>query len=323
MRHILFILALCLYPIFASAQLYACRDSIKNGYDFWLYVPEDYRADTAEKPLVMFLHGKSLSGHNLAKVREYGCINALEKGRDIDAIVVAPQTSSGWNPKKVLELYDWVKERYAIDTNRLYVLGMSMGGYGTLDFAATYPEKVAAAIALCGGSTKNELCGLNEVPLWIIHGTADKHVPVRCSERVVDSMCACGDTCLLLFDKLDKVNHSRLARVFYMEQTYDWLFSHSLSDTLRKVNREFQMNKEVLDNAYKGLKTNKIKIKDSKPSSPDTSSDDGDAEVYIVKKGDTLGRIAARYHTTVNKLCELNHISKTSTLQIGQRIRVK
>ena len=323
MRRLYFILLFCLYPILASAQLYACRDSIKNGYDFWLYVPDDYRADTAEKPVVMFLHGKSLSGHNLAKVKEYGCINALEMGRKIDAFVIAPQTSSGWNPKKVLDLYNWTKEHYNVDTNRLYVLGMSMGGYGTLDFAATYPEKVAAAMAMCGGSTKNALCGLNDVPLWIIHGTADNRVPVRCSQRVVDSMCACGDTCLLLFDKLEKVNHSRLARVFYMEQTYEWLFSHSLTDTVRQVNRDFQMNKEVLDNAYKGLKKTKIKTKDSKPSTSTASTDNGDTEIYIVKKGDTLGKIAARHHTTVGKLCELNHISKTSTLRIGQKIRVK
>ena len=260
---ILFLLTLLL-PMMASAQLIACRDSIKGGYNFWIYIPDDYDPELCEMPVIMFLHGKSLCGNNLEKVLNYGCIDALKMGREIDAIVVAPQTSGAWKPKKVMDLFKWTEAHYAVDTNRLYVLGMSMGGYGTLDFVATYPDKVAAAIALCGGSTAKDLCGLTEVPLWIIHGTADNKVPVKCSQRVVDSMCSCGDTSLLIFNKLEQTNHSRLARVFYMDQTYDWLFSHSLSDSVRTVNREYTMNKEVLDKAYKGLKPRKLRTKDNK-----------------------------------------------------------
>lgn len=260
---ILFLLIL-LIPMMASAQLIACRDSIKGGYNFWIYIPEDYDPELCEMPVVMFLHGKSLSGNNLEKVLKYGSIDALKMGRDIDAIVVAPQTSSWWRPKKVMDVFNWVAGHYAVDTNRFYVLGMSMGGYGTLDFVATYPEKTAAAIALCGGATTKELCGLNDVPLWIIHGTADNLVSVKCSERVVDSMCSCGDTSLLMFNKMEKVNHSRLARVFYMDQTYDWLLSHSLNDSVRTINREYTMTNEILDKAYKGLRPRKLNVKDGK-----------------------------------------------------------
>lgn len=314
------ILILLLIPTVLTAQLIACRDSIKNCYDFWLYVPKDYNAKVCEKPVVIFLHGKSLCGNDLSKVRDYGCIDALEMGRDIDAFVIAPQTHTAWNPEKIMQIYEWTKKRYTVDTNRLYVIGMSMGGYGTLDFAATYPDRVAAAMALCGGSTKNALCGLNDVPLWIIHGTADSQVPVRCSQRVVDSMCACGDTCMLIFDRLEKVNHSRLARIFYMEQTYDWLFSHSLNDSIKSVNRCYEMNNEILDRAYEGLKRTKLNIKDSKHTPrPDIS----ELEYYYVKSGDNLSSIAAKYHTTVAKLCELNQIQKDDILRIGQKLRLK
>lgn len=319
MRKILILIFLFL-PMMLSAQLYACRDSIKDCYDFWLYVPKDYNPAVCEKPLVIFLHGRSLCGKDLSKVREYGCIDALEMGRDIDAFIIAPQAQNAWNPQKVMKLYEWAKARYTIDTNRLYVLGMSMGGYGTLDFAATYPDKVAAAMALCGGSTKNALCGLNEVPLWIIHGTADNLVPVRCSERVVDSMCACGDTSMLIFEKLEKVNHSRLARIFYLEQTYDWLFSHSLTDSVKEVNRCYSMSKDILDDAYKDLKRTKLNIKDSKHSERPAVTD---LDYYYIKKGDTLSAIAVKYHTTVAKLCELNQIQKDSILRIGQKLRLR
>ena len=251
-------------PTMVSAQLIACRDSIKDGYNFWIYIPEDYDPELCELPVVMFLHGKSLCGNDLEKVLEYGSIDALKMGREIEAIVVAPQTNGAWRPKKVMDLFKWTAEHYAVDTNRFYVLGMSMGGYGTLDFVATYPDKVAAAIALCGGSTAKNLCGLTEVPLWIIHGTADNMVPVRCSQRVVDSMCSCGDTSLLIFNKMDKINHSRLARVFYMDQTYEWLFSHALNDSIRTVNRDYTMTNDILDKAYKGLKPKKLPTKDGK-----------------------------------------------------------
>ena len=194
------LLLLCLLPLLCKAQLMACRGFVKGGYDFWLYLPDDY-STSEKKPLVLFLHGKSLSGHNLNLVRNYGCIDAVSRGRKIDAVIVAPQTSGAWQPSKVMEVVDWVKKNYTVDMDRFYVIGMSMGGYGTLDFAATYPDEVAAAMALCGGATELELCGLNEVPLWIIHGTADTAVPVGCSDKVVEAMAECGDTTRLIYNR--------------------------------------------------------------------------------------------------------------------------
>ena len=303
-----------------SAQLYACRDSIKNCYDFWLYVPKDYNPSICEKPVVIFLHGKSLCGNDLSKVLQYGSIDALEHGRNIDAFIIAPQAQGAWNPEKIMKIYEWTKEHYTVDTNRLYVLGMSMGGYGTIDFAATYPDKVAAAIALCGGATKKELCGLNQVPLWIAHGTADNLVPIRASERVVDSMCACGDTSLLIFDRLEKVNHSRLARVFYLNQTYEWLFSHSLSDSIKTSNHVYFLDKKTLDGAYIGVSHVTLDVKDSRPKPHYSVSD---LEYYYVKEGDNLSTIAAKFHTSVDKLCQLNHIQRESILKIGQKLKLK
>ncbi len=86
-------------------QLIACRDSIEDGYDFWLYLPEKYDDPGVYKPVVIFLHGKSLCGSNLSKVQKYGCIDALNTGVDIDAFVVAPQTNEEWEPSKVNEYY--------------------------------------------------------------------------------------------------------------------------------------------------------------------------------------------------------------------------
>lgn len=314
----LIIILLCLIPLLSKAQLVACRDVIQDGYDFWLYLPDDYATAPKKKPVILFLHGRSLCGEDLSLVRQYGCINALLRGRSIDAVVIAPQSKTAWNSAKLLDLYDWVRTNYRVDTNRFYVMGMSMGGFGTLDFVANYPDKVAAAIAMCGGATAKSLCGLNEVPLWIIHGIDDEDVPVNHSERVVDSMCLCGDTSRLIFNKLDKVNHTSLVRVFYMQQTYDWLFSHALTDSLRIANKDFSISKALLSSAYDDLPNkSEIQIIDLQ------SYKESKKEYYVVKKGDTLGSIAVENNTTVSILCKLNKIKKTDALRIGRRIRVK
>ncbi len=318
----LLIILLCLLPFLSSAQMIACRDSIKNGYNFWVYLPEHYADDTVELPVILFLHGKSLSGHNLSNVRRYGCLDAIKKGMSINAIVLAPQTPNRWEPRKVLDVYEWAQKHYRVDANRLYVIGMSLGGYGTLDFVGTYPEKVAAAIAMCGGSTLPSVCGLNDVPLWILHGTADRAVPVSASQKVVDNMAACGDTSLLRFDKMPGMNHSDLARVFYLEQTYNWLFSHSLADSVRMVDRKCNITSQSLRNAYKNLSGNvAVSVVDAKPDAVAPRS--SDAKYYKVKPGNTLSGIAKQHHTTVTQLCKLNHLSRTSVLQIGQKIRVR
>ena len=311
------LLLFCLMPLFCKAQLMACRDQIKDGYDFWLYLPDDYE-NSGKKPLVLFLHGKSLSGHNLNMVRNYGCIDAVSRGRAIDAVVVAPQTAGAWQPDKVMEVIDWVTKNYKVDMNRFYVLGMSMGGYGTLDFVATYPDKVAAAMALCGGATVLDLCGLDEVPLWIIHGTADTAVPVGCSDRVVEAMAACGDTTRLMYDRFKGVNHTRLARVFYLEETYDWLFAHQLTDSLRAVDKNVEITAETLKTAFDDL-TRNTQMKVVNVPNPN----EAERRYYIVKKGDSLSSIAVENNTTVSILCKLNKMKKTDVLRTGKKLRIK
>lgn len=315
----LLLLWICMAPLLVRAQLMSCHNVIPNGYNFWLYLPDDYATATEKKPLVMFLHGKSLSGNDLNLVRRYGCIDAVARGCEIDAVIVAPQTQEAWNPEKVLDVYRWVTTNYKVDTSRFYVVGMSMGGYGTLDFVATYPEKVAAAMAFCGGATVTELCGLNQVPLWIIHGTADTAVPVGCSEKVVDAMAACGDTNLLLFDKFEGVNHTRLARLFYIEETYDWLFAHSLADSVRTLHDEFSITKESLNGAFADLQRPNLKVVEYQAD----DAQEVEKQYYTIKKGDTLSSIAVEHHTTVSILCKINKIKKNKVLRVGQRIRVR
>ena len=243
-------------------------------------------------------------------------------------MVITPQNPGGsWSPEKLMHLVEWVFSNYNVDTNRFYVLGMSLGGYGTVDFVGTYPEKVAAAMALCGGSTLKSNCGLSQVPLWLLHGNADRAVGIKESRKIVDDLKSCGDDSRVLFTTLEGVDHARPARAFYQHETYDWLFSHSLNDPGRPVNRDYTINASTLAQAYNDLHSAKTISTTTSASDPSAAPSQPKAKpaatYHTVKSGDTLGAIARRYHTSVSAICRLNGIKSTTTLQIGKKLRVK
>lgn len=238
-------------------QLKAFRSVIPNGYNFWIYTPIGYDTVSTSVPVVIFLHGASLCGRDLARVRRYGPLDAVAKGRDIPALILAPQNPGGaWNPDKIIDLLNWTRENYDIDTTRVYAIGMSLGGYGTLDLIGTYPEKIAAGMALCGGCTLKDQTKLGDLPLWIMHGTADRAIPVRYSKVVVEGMIARRQAQRLRYDWLPGASHGALARIFYMTETYDWLFSHTLADDKRPVNREVSITLQNMARAYKNMSSN-------------------------------------------------------------------
>lgn len=270
-----FLMLTFLYSCSTTAQeLRSFHNKVPGGYNFWMYTPPA-TADSAHhatavtgkygkhrkqhthrelKPLVVFLHGASLCGHNLQMVRRYGTLDALDRGRKIDAYVLAPQNPGGaWKPDKLMHLCEWAIRNYDIDTTRIYVLGMSLGGYGTIDFAAAYPHRIAAAMALCGGGTGKTLGNLNQLPLWILHGTVDRAVPISASDKVVAAMQAAGPTDRLIYSRLKGYNHGQPARIFYMKETYEWLFSHRLNDKGRPVNRSVTINTTNIPLAYRDL----------------------------------------------------------------------
>ena len=238
-----------------KGKIEAKRGVISGGYNFQLFIPEEYEVDRHPLPLIIFLHGASLCGNNLDRVRRYGTIDALEKGRIIPTFVVAPQNPGGaWNPKKINDILEWMEEHYEVDRSRIYVLGMSLGGYGTLDFVGTYPEKIAAAMALCGGCSLKDMQGLGRLPLWIMHGTADRAVSVEQSKRVVKDLQDKGLDKLLRYDWVQGGSHGYLARVFYLQKTYDWLFSHSLDDKPRVVDHSFDIDRQDIQTTYQDLR---------------------------------------------------------------------
>lgn len=254
LRAIIFSLLIALVTLPTLAQrLTAHRGTVANGYNFWLMEPSD---SMEAKPVFIFLHGASLCGNDLNRVKRYGTLDAVQKGRNLDAYIIAPQNPGGaWKPEKIMNILKWVEDWYNVDYDRIYVLGMSLGGYGTIDFAATYPDDVAAAMAFCGGGSVKDFAPLNNVPLWIVHGTADAAVSISQSDKVVSAMKqADASTPRLIYDRMPGWNHGKPARLFYLAETYDWLLSHSLKDHKRPVKDGFKLTNELLGKAYSSLR---------------------------------------------------------------------
>ncbi|MFM1946634.1 MAG: hypothetical protein RL207_917 [Bacteroidota bacterium] len=212
--------------LFSYGQLKAIHN--QADYPFLLHLPADSILKN-NPPVLIFLHGRSLSGNNLEMVKKYGIIHEIEKGREIPAIVLAPQVPAGqsWEPEKVLSVLRFAQEHFQTDTNRVYVTGMSLGGYGTLDFAGEYPEIVTAAVALCGGGNTRNGCNLSTIPVWIQHGNRDSAVPISESEKMVRSIRACNGGENLKYTVVPGANHGDLERVFRTDELYDWLFQFS------------------------------------------------------------------------------------------------
>lgn len=218
------IMSLCIFSQNAEAGLSYHRKA--SGYPFILSKPKGYVKGTP-MPLIVFLHGKSLSGDSLEKLKSYGTISAIAKGKHIPAIVVAPQTpeGEGWIPGKIMKVINSVKRMVAIDTNRIYVIGMSMGGYGTFRFVAAYPHVVAAASPMAGGGDLHGAKNLSTVPLWVLHGKKDVDVPFVQSSKMVAAIAKCDST-KCIFTPYPKMGHSEFTQMFEKDELYEWLLAH-------------------------------------------------------------------------------------------------
>lgn len=198
----------------------------KTTYPFWLQIPKMEKPDE-KPPVLIFLHGKSLSGTDLNKVKRYGVLRSMEKGRKINAVVIAPQIASGnWNPDKVLEVLDYVQKNYQTDLKRVYVCGMSLGGYGTMHFVGKYPDRVAAAVAICGGGNVSDGCNLAKVPMWIQHGDKDFIVKMSESKKVYDAIKKCNPNADATLTIIKGGNHGSVENLFHQNAMYDWMFKY-------------------------------------------------------------------------------------------------
>ncbi len=163
------------------------------GYRYHAYIPPAH-PDKIRYPLLLFLHGAGERGRNLDLVKLHGLHNMVSVHDPFPFIVVSPQVpEQGWWDSEILNaLLDYAVEKYPVDKTRIYVTGLSMGGYGTWDLISRYPHLFAAAIPICGGGNRLLVHNAKNVPVWAFHGDADPVIPLDRSVEMIDALKQAG-----------------------------------------------------------------------------------------------------------------------------------
>lgn len=194
--------------------------------DYLLYLPDNYVADTTVKlPLVMFLHGAGETGNDLEMLKVHGLPRLINEGKKFPFIVVSPQARKyGWNAELLYSLLQDVFQKYRVDEERVYLTGLSMGGFGTWDLAAKYPRTFAAIIPICGGGDTSTVWQLDKTPVWCFHGAKDNVVPLSSSEQMVDALRKYNPD--VKFTVYPDASHDSWTATYANDSIYSWLLAH-------------------------------------------------------------------------------------------------
>ncbi len=205
---------------------------------FLVYLPEGYDQTNQQSwPLILFLHGSEERGSDPRSLARQGLPKVLEQRSDLPFIVVSPQCREGqwwWPQTHILSAFvDKIEAEYAVDSKRIYVTGLSMGGYGAWALAYKYPERFAAVAPIAGGHYDGtnllpaDICRLRDVPIWAFHGAKDALVLPDESERVVNALKACGGD--VRFTLYPEAAHTQSWELAYDDpELYQWLLEHQL-----------------------------------------------------------------------------------------------
>ncbi len=210
----------------------------KNNYtlNYCLYEPEDLDKSEDKVPLILFLHGAGERGSNNEWQLKNAILQVIKEGNEdsawMNSIVIAPQcpSSTGGNtnssvsdPNKWAET-NWKNGNYTqanvpeskplkaaaelvqqyanydyVDEDRVYVIGLSMGGFGTWDILARYPNLFAAGVPICGGGPTDKIDVLKNIPIYTFHGTSDKSVPYSGTQAMYNAITAAGGNKIIFY----------------------------------------------------------------------------------------------------------------------------
>ena len=196
---------------------------------YLLFLPEDYEKYHGEWPLMLFLHGAGERGDDLELVKKHGPPKIVETQPDFPFILVSPQCPAGvWWTDKLDELeglLDEITARYRVDESRVYLTGLSMGGFGTWALGARCPDRFAAIVPICGGGSFVHRHALRRMPTWVFHGAKDNTVPLEESERMVEALRKAGNP-EVRFTVYPEAGHDSWTETYDNPELYNWLLEH-------------------------------------------------------------------------------------------------
>jgi predicted peptidase len=191
---------------------------------YLLYLPPGYQQPNTTWPLLLFLHGAGERGSDLTVLRRQVLPRLAERG-DLPFILVAPQTPNGemWSTDALVGLLDHLEGELRVDRSRMYLTGLSMGGFGAWELATARPERFAALVVISGGGNPVEVCRLRDTPVWIVHGRKDDIIPVNWSEEMAKRLEQChGRVRLTIYED---AGHDAWTRTYSDPAFTSWLLA--------------------------------------------------------------------------------------------------
>jgi predicted peptidase len=214
-----------------TAAVFETKDGTK--VDYLVYLPPEYESDGENKfPFMLFLHGRGESHGGIQSVAKWGPPQMVARGENLPFIIVSPQCPPGdfWSSDKQLkvvsELMDGIMSTYAVDPQRVYLTGLSMGGFGSWSLAAQSPEKFAAVVPICGAGDPKRAERLKDLPIWVFHGDQDNVIPIKRSTEMVDAIRAAGGT-QIRYTTLEHVGHNSWSAAYSTPEIYEWLLQQN------------------------------------------------------------------------------------------------
>lgn len=282
--------------------------SMVSYVHYLLHIPKTAPVN-GSYPLLLFLHGSDERGNDLSLLKRHGPPSFLDNKSDFPFVVVSPQcpADKNWDTQNLLTLLDHIEVSLPIDKNKIYVTGLSMGGFATWNLAQAAPERFAAIAPICGGGNLDRVCIMRDVPVWAFHGAKDMAVPFEESERMVQRLKEFGSD--VKFTLYPDVGHDAWTKAYQDQQLYDWLLSKSrykptptIDEKILKsyVGKYKYSNDETMDVTYDGkdlfvqssVANRKILIlplTSTKFRIPGPLSGDGDMYFNVTKEGKVEG----------------------------------
>jgi predicted esterase len=188
-----------------------------------VYTPPGYNHDKTSKwPLIVFLHGSGERGDDLNLLKAQG-LPKLLLTKNLPFIILSPQClpTESWNPWEVNFLIDQIRRKYRVDDDRIYLTGLSLGGFGTWETAWQFPDRFAAIAPICGSFPADRVGKLRDLPIWVFHGAKDPTVPISGDEKCVAALQKIGGHVRFTF--YPDGEHDVWTRTYADPRLYSWL----------------------------------------------------------------------------------------------------
>ncbi len=208
----------------------------EDGHEspYVVFVPANHDK-TKPSPVILFLHGAGETKGGKMMPIEQGIAPHIkrleEKKQPFKFITIIPQAETfGWaaesaNGKRALAILDEVVKEYNGDPKRLYLTGISMGGFGTWSVAAAHPDKFAAIAPVCGGGKAEWAEKLKDLPIWNFHGDQDSAVKVQLSRDMIDAIKKAGGK--PRYTEFPFVGHNSWDAAYAHDELYSWFLGHA------------------------------------------------------------------------------------------------